>query len=219
MSEREELLKIFCEAARPLNISCLEKFTTGLRADRVHAGTTINFDGESELWAGIQAVIEASKSEQPEIPEEVWVVSKGSYSDYRVLVACKSKEEAEDFSEIYDKFHHYSESFVESFQFVSSDIRPILSYYMNVEILDDGTEKDRHDREYGTFPFDTHYDPDDPGEVEWKWYRNSDDNGGSLSVSGKDQERVRKVFGDKRALIHSDDAFRERKFVCSGGDL
>jgi mRNA-degrading endonuclease toxin of MazEF toxin-antitoxin module len=39
------------------------------------------------------------------------------------------------------------------------------------------------------------------------------DQGGRLEVWGTDHERVRKVYGDRRALIISDDAFRAQREV------
>ena len=139
----------------------------------------------------------------------VWVISKGSYSDYRVMCACPSKGAATSVVKRYNEIEQdsYDQAIVESLPMISADVQRVEVLSLSVEILDDGTERANRESTRIEWPFDSIY-PVQP--VHWRWVRAPyiKHIGGRLDVSGTDHERVRKVFGDRRALIRSDAAAR-----------
>lgn len=146
--------------------------------------------------------------------ESVWGIASGEYSDYRVHAVCASKAEAEDivmraaaYGGAYDESY-----FVQEFPLVSGDVERVEILRMQVTIWDDGsTTEERRDLRV-EWPFNTIYE-NDAKPVHWRWVRAPihRDKGGRLEVAGVDHERVRKVFGDRRAMLLSDDVLRARE--------
>lgn len=83
---------------------------------------------------------------------------------------------------------------------------------LSVNIWDDGQETEDRQSYNVEWPFDTLYGLTD---CSWRWVRAPmhKDKGGRLEVHGTDHKRVRKVFGERRALFHTDDAFRAKREI------
>ena len=145
--------------------------------------------------------------------EKMYAISKGSYSDYRVLAVCDSKKTAKALAARYNATEHYSETYVETILYVDNpDVQRVETLDLSITIWDDGSETDDHISYRVEWPFDPLYDSSD---CTWRWVRAPvhKGKGGRLDVYGTDHERVRKVFGERRALLHTDDAFRSKKEV------
>ena len=143
---------------------------------------------------------------------KVWVVSSGSYSDYRVLCACPDKKTAETVSAKMAAAGGWrSDTRVESLTLVTDDVERVSILWLSVNLWDDGTESDSVESFRYEWPFDALFDDAKP--VHWRWVRTPFhlNSGGRLEVSGTDHERVRKAFSDHRGQIKSDDALRARK--------
>lgn len=145
--------------------------------------------------------------------EYVWVISSGSYSDYRVLCVVEgTKADAERLlvkirgeQDIWTS----SEASVERLPVVSADIEPVEVLDMRVNVWDDGTTTDERSNVRREWSFDLLYEC---GAVSWRWVRAPVHNGkgGRLEVMGTDHEAVRRVFSDRRARLLAEDAFRLR---------
>lgn len=146
----------------------------------------------------------------------MWVISSGSYSDYRVQAVCDSKETAETIvaRANADRSGGYrSEYEVEELVYMDDPkVQKVETLRLSVTIWDDGTETQDTQAYDVEWPFDSLYGLT---ECEWRWVRAPvhDGKGGRLDIRGTDHERVRKVFGERRALIHSDDAFRSKREI------
>ncbi|UDL15452.1 hypothetical protein SEA_PEPE25_77 [Microbacterium phage Pepe25] len=142
--------------------------------------------------------------------KSAWAISSGDYSDYQVSAICESKEIAEAVAAKMNLLEgkgpgYYGGYEVEEIPLVDESIHRVTVYRMHVEIFDaGGTREERH---WGTQKWS--FEPDAP-EVAWRWVRAPyiAARGGRLEVWGTDRERVRKVFGDQRAMLMADDAYR-----------
>lgn len=139
----------------------------------------------------------------------VWAISSGSYSDYRVDAVCESKEIAEATAAKMNMLENrrYEEYGVEELPLIDESVHKVVVYYMNVEILDAGGIGAERQWETQEWSHDN-----DATEAAWRWTRAPyiGTRGGRLDVWGTDQERVRKVLGDQRAMLMADDAYRAR---------
>lgn len=145
----------------------------------------------------------------------MWVLSSGSYSDYRVHAVCDSKATAKRIAARAKatKSAWRSEYEIEELAYVDDpDLKPVETLDLAVDIYDDGRESEPRESFRVEWEFDPLYELSD---CLWRWVRAPIHNGrgGRLEVRGTDHERVRKVFGERRALIHSDDAFRSKKEI------
>lgn len=148
---------------------------------------------------------------------KMWAVSRGSYSDYRVLCLLNTEREAKQLVERMRATgdDRYGEPpFVEEFHVTTPDVQRIEVLKMQENLWDDGTESDESQSYWIDWPFDVLY-PEDALPVSWRWVRAPIhyNRGGRLEVAGVDHERVRKVFSERKALIKSDASLRGRKEV------
>jgi len=142
----------------------------------------------------------------------MWVIASGSYSDYRVHAVCDSKKTAKTIAARAnaDRDGYHDDYVIEELVYVDDpQISKVETLRLSVNIWDDGTETEDRESYSVEWPFDTLYGLSD---CTWRWVRAPmhKNKGGRLEVSGTDHERVRKVFGERRALIHSDDAFASK---------
>ena len=142
----------------------------------------------------------------------LWAVTKGSYSDYRVLCICDSKDRAKRIASLPAKDRYSDDRQVEEILFFDRDPVTITTYSMSEELLDDGTTNAFHEDLRSEWEFDMLY-PAHNRPVVWRWVRAPyiEKRGGRLNVSGTDLERVRKVFSDRKAMIRTDDAMRAKR--------
>jgi hypothetical protein len=147
--------------------------------------------------------------------ETVWVISRGSYSDYRVLAQVRgSKKDAELLAARANAAGDdlYGDPYeVESLPVVSPDVQKVETLMLIAEIRDQGPSvKDEKVSIRVEWPFDSLYAL---AKVEWRWVRAPvhQGRGGRLEVWGTDHERVRKVYGDRKAMLLSDDAMRAKR--------
>lgn len=135
----------------------------------------------------------------------VWVVSTGSYSDYRVLCACPTKKDAERVARKYG-----SDAGIESLPIVGGEVEKVDVLHLSTTLWDDGAETDTSDRISHCWPFEPW---EDVAPLIWRWVRAPmhKNKGGRLDVHGTDHTRVRKVFSDRRAETIAEPAVRMRK--------
>lgn len=143
-------------------------------------------------------------------PKTMWAISSGSYSDYRVTAVCESKEIAEATvakMNLLEGNSSYDEYGIEELPVLDESIHRVIIHHMNVEIRDAGGTGAERQWNTPVWSFD-----EEAVEVAWRWIRAPMYNGkaGRLDVWGTDQERVRKVLGDQRAMLMADDAYRAR---------
>lgn len=144
--------------------------------------------------------------------ETIWLVSSGSYSDYRVLCACRTEAEAEA---VAVKVRGHVEGWdrdadVEARQIVGSDVELVEVLKHRTTLWDNGKESDTDERTYSRWPFDIY---EDTPAVAWRWVRAPIHNGkgGRLEVWGTDHERVRRVYSDKRAELKASPSLSRRQ--------
>lgn len=132
----------------------------------------------------------------------VHAVSTGSYSDYRVLCACPSAEDAEKLAA---RIGGEAEPF--TLEVHSGDVAQILTYRMSIMLGDDGSEA--HAREWTSIEWPWEVWPK-VTPVGWRWCRPLvyQGRGGRLDVYGTDRTRVQQVYSDRRAMLKADDAMR-----------
>lgn len=146
--------------------------------------------------------------------ETVWVLSRGSYSDYHVLCVVRGGQaEAEMLAaranaagdELYGDPYE-----AEELPIVDPDVQKVEILRLQVEVFDDGETKELKPQIRVQWPFDALYDTP---RLRWRWVRAPmyHDKGGRLEVWGSDHERVRRVFSDRRAMLMTDDAMRARR--------
>lgn len=142
--------------------------------------------------------------------KNAWVVSKGSYSDYRVLCVCPTKRDAETVASKYNAGDAYADARVESLMVVDATVKRVELLHLSTTLWDDGRETDQRETRRDEWPFDALYGIP---AVYWRWVRAPmhKDAGGRLDVYGIDHERVRRVFSEQRAALISDDAYRSRR--------
>lgn len=143
-------------------------------------------------------------------PETVWVLSRGEYSDYRVLCVVRGGEDAAKLlaGRANAAAGRYDEPYeVEELAIVSPDVEKVEILTLTGEIFDDGRTEERDPTFRVEWPFDALYGTP---RLRWRWIRAPmyHDKGGRLEVWGFDHERVRRVFSDRRAMLMSDDAMR-----------
>lgn len=141
--------------------------------------------------------------------QTMYCVSSGSYSDYRVICVCESKERAEEVAAAMraDSDGWRRDATVEQIAYVDYKPELIPVYQMNAEIMDNGEVTESPLHQSNEFPFDSLY----PFvRVSWRWVRAPmhHDKGGRLEVRGYDLEAVRHVYGDRKAQLQVEDAFR-----------
>ena len=143
--------------------------------------------------------------------DRVWLVSSGSYSDYRVHCAAPSKKAARGIVDALNGDDEWIKYFVEQVPVIEKAER-VTIYGIEAIIEDAGTvcEESVLDRdEWNVVPL---Y-PERLRPATARWVRAPIYNGkaGRLEVYGTDRERVRKTFSDMRAQLLVDPALRSRR--------
>lgn len=139
----------------------------------------------------------------------IWVVAAGAYSNYSVLCACQTKQDAEALvarmvAET-DNGGWYSDARAECLPVVTGDVEKIVLLTKSTDLFDNGDEIAREDRRESVWPFDS------ANACAWSWTRSSTPDRGHLNVRGFDHERVHKVFSERRAMLIADGALRAQK--------
>jgi hypothetical protein len=145
----------------------------------------------------------------------VYAVSDGSYSDYRVLCVCTTREVADGVLAAYKHGPEvWSEPFLE--EFVILDEVPTQTPFisMSQNVWDDGRLGEMYERITHEWPFDV----EQTRACSWRWVRAPihQNRPGRLEVHGTDIERCRKVFTDKLREIRTVDALRIQKEATGG---
>lgn len=146
---------------------------------------------------------------------KMWAVSKGSYSDYRVMCVCDTKKAAKAVAAKYNGSSSYERAFVEDILVVDDDVQQVLVLSLSTTLWDDGHETEPREDVRAEWPFDALYGTPN---VSWRWVRAPIHRGGGgrLDVHGVDHERVRRVFSEQRAALITDDAYRARREMTGG---
>lgn len=141
--------------------------------------------------------------------KSVWLVSSGSYSDYRVHCAAPSKRGAREIVAALNGVDRI-EYFVEQVPVIEKAER-ITVYGIMAVITDDGTVREesvRDREEWNVNPLR----PERLRPVTVRWVRALIyHQAGRLEVYGTDRERVRKTFSDLKAQLLVDPALRSRR--------
>ena len=142
----------------------------------------------------------------------VWLVSSGSYSDYRVLCAAPSKKAAQGIVDALNAdADGWSRYFMERVPVIEHAER-VTVYGLEAIITDAGTVREESVRDREERNVDPLY-PERLRPVTVRWVRAPLYNGraGRLEVYGTDRERVRKTFSDMKAQLLADPVLRERQ--------
>ena len=143
--------------------------------------------------------------------DHIYVVSKGSYSDYRVVCACPTKGDAERVAyKLRSDPDGWSEDArVETLPVITGDVEKEELYYFTTTLWDDGRETNKGQSTRSDWPMDT---IDEHLPVVWRWVRAPmhHDKGGRLDVHGTDRDRAAKVFSEKRAQLKADAALSRK---------
>ena len=142
--------------------------------------------------------------------KSVWLVSSGSYSDYRVHCAAPSKKAAQGIVDALNGDDEWIKYFVERVPVVDK-AEKVTIYGVEAIVTDDGTVREESvlDRdEWNVAPL---Y-PERLRPVTVRWVRALIyHQAGRLEVYGLDEERVRKTYSDMRAQLLADPALRSRR--------
>ena len=140
----------------------------------------------------------------------VWVVSSGTYSDYRVHCAALSKAAAQGIVAALNGADG-RRYFAEPVPAIENAER-VTVYGIEAIVTDDGTVREESVRDRDEWNVDPLY-PQRLRPVTVRWVRAPIYNGqaGRLEVYGLDEERVRKTYSDMRAELIADPALRKRR--------
>ena len=143
--------------------------------------------------------------------KSVWLVSSGSYSDYRVHCAAPSKKAAQGIVDALNGDDEWIKYFVERVPVVDKAER-ITVYGIEAIITDDGTVREESVRDRDEWNVDPLYQQR-LRPVTVRWVRAPIYNGqaGRLEVYGTDRGLVLKTFSDMRAELIADPALRKRR--------
>ena len=143
--------------------------------------------------------------------KSVWLVSSGSYSDYRVHCAAPSKKAAQGIVDALNGDDEWIKYFVERVPVVDK-AEKVTIYGVEAIITDDGTVREESVRDRDEWNVDPLYQQR-LRPVTVRWVRAPIYNGqaGRLEVYGTDEERVRKTYSDMRAQLLADPALRKRR--------
>lgn len=161
--------------------------------------------------------------------KEMWAVSQGEYSDYRVQFLCETKEDAETAVKNWNEKDGYGAPFIESFPIYSaSDVEVLETYSIGCHLAVSDQIDPRHQTQvdqgsyeyvYKSWAFSGQNPEDDMdhtnSKVEWTW-TNYNEKVGYLHVRGQDRERVRRVFSDRRAELLANPPMMQEKRLGTG---
>lgn len=144
----------------------------------------------------------------------IYLVTTGTYSDYRVRAAFASKKRADAWVKALqqpeddeDGYAWDSDARVERYEILSAVPQRVKYYNMSVTIWDSGRVEE------GRVHVSEQWDIDAGPPVTWRWVRAPvhDGKGGRLDVDGTDRDRVAKVCSEKKALLLTDPVARGSK--------
>lgn len=143
--------------------------------------------------------------------DRVWLVSSGSYSDYRVHCAAPSKRAAKEIAAALNADQERGRFMVESLPVIDR-AEQVTVYGIEAIITDAGTVREESVRDRDEWNVDPLY-PYRLCPVTIRWVRAPIYNGqaGRLEVYGTDRERVGKTFSDMKAQLVADPALRKRR--------
>ena len=143
--------------------------------------------------------------------DRVWLVSSGSYSDYRVHCAAPSKRAAKEIAAALNADQERGRFMVESLPVIDR-AEQVTVYGIGAIITDAGTVREESVRDRAEWNVDPLY-PDRLRPVAFRWVRAPiyHNRAGRLEVYGTDRERVRKTFSDVRAELIADPTLRKRR--------
>ena len=141
----------------------------------------------------------------------VWLVSSGSYSDYRVHCAAPSKKAAQGIVDALNGDDEWIKYFVERVPVVDK-AEKVTIYGVEAIVTDDGTVREESVRDRDEWNVDPLYQQR-LRPVTVRWVRAPIYNGqaGRLEVYGTDRGLVLKTFSDMRAELIADPALRKRR--------
>lgn len=141
------------------------------------------------------------------VAKSMWVVSRGSYSDYRVMAICDSKERAEKAAKLLE----YGEGFAEELIYLDHDPKRYTVHEISENLWDNGATTQHQESQRTEWEHDLLF-PERLRPVGWRWVRAPvhHNEGGRLEVYGTSLTRVQKVFSDKSAEIRATDTLRLR---------
>lgn len=141
----------------------------------------------------------------------VWLVSSGSYSDYRVHCAAPSKKAAQGIVDALNGDDEWIKYFVEWVPVVDK-AEKVTIYGVEAIVTDDGTVREESVRDRDEWNVDPLYQQR-LRPVTVRWVRAPIYNGqaGRLEVYGTDRGLVLKTFSDTRAQLIADPGLRARK--------
>ena len=141
----------------------------------------------------------------------VWVVSSGSYSDYRVLCAAPSKKAAQEIVDVLNGADEWIKYFVERVPVIEKAER-ITVYGIEAIISDAGTVRKETVRDRDEWNVDPLL-PERLRPVAVRWVRAPIYNGqaGRLEVYGTDRELVGTTFSTMKARLVGDPELRQRR--------
>ena len=141
----------------------------------------------------------------------VWVVSSGSYSDYRVHCAAPSKKAAQSIVVALNATDNWTKYLVERVPVIEKAER-VTIYGVEAIVTDNGTVREESVRDRDEWNVDPLY-PQRLRPVTVRWVRAPIYHGraGRLEVYGLDEERVRKTYSDMRAQLLADPELRKRR--------
>lgn len=144
-------------------------------------------------------------------PKSVWLVSSGSYSDYRVLCAAPSKKAAQGIVAALNEADESIRHFVERVP-VFEKAERVTIYGLEAVIEDAGTVHRRSVRERDEWNVDPLL-PERLRPVAVRWVRAPIYNGqaGRLEVYGTDRELVGTTFSTMKARLVGDPELRQRR--------
>ena len=140
---------------------------------------------------------------------KAWLVSSGSYSDYRVHCAAPNKKAAKAIIAALNSDETYN-YFIEQVPVIDK-AEKVTIYGVEAVIADDGTVREESVLNRDEWNVDPLY-PDRLRPVTVRWVRALIyHQAGRLEVYGLDEECVRKTYSDMRAQLVADPALRKRR--------
>lgn len=142
--------------------------------------------------------------------KSVWLVSSGSYSDYRVHCAAPSKRGAREIVAALNGADEWTKYFVEQVPVIEKAER-ITVYGFEAVIADDGTVREESVRDREEWNVNPLY-PQRLRPVTVRWVRALIyHQAGRLEVYGLDQGLVSETLSDMKAQLLADPKLRKRR--------
>lgn len=137
-------------------------------------------------------------------PSRTWVVSRGSFDDYRVMVVCASREIAEATVaalQAGDGRLSYPDVYIEELPHMDGPPAQVEVLRIETRVDDDGTVTELVRQVSHQWPFDPRWSP--LTGVRWRWVRPPmwEGTAGRLEVWGTNHAKVRVMHADVLAML------------------